>query len=74
MACEALGRQAVLIELDPAYCDVIVTRWQEATGKVATRASDGMGFVATQAATGGATASFDDEQAHPPSAGAGAAT
>ena len=35
IACEKLGRQARLIELDPAYCDVIVKRWEEFTGKKA---------------------------------------
>ncbi|HEX2257473.1 MAG TPA: site-specific DNA-methyltransferase [Afifellaceae bacterium] len=32
MAAEATGRRAALVELDPAYCDVIVQRWQEQTG------------------------------------------
>jgi DNA modification methylase len=32
MACEETGRIARMIELDPRYCDVIVRRWQEATG------------------------------------------
>jgi DNA modification methylase len=43
MAAEASGRTAALVELDPAYCDVIVKRWQEATGKVAHR-EDGRPF------------------------------
>lgn len=33
MACEETGRVARLIELDPGYCDVIIMRWQEATGE-----------------------------------------
>jgi DNA modification methylase len=33
IAAERLGRKAFLMELDPAYCDVIVTRWQEYTGQ-----------------------------------------
>ena len=37
IACEKLGRQARLIELDPKYCDVIVRRWEEFTGKKAER-------------------------------------
>lgn len=37
MACEATGRQARCIELSPAYCDVIVRRWEEATGEKAIR-------------------------------------
>ena len=37
MAAERLGRKAFLMELDPAYCDVIVQRWEAFTGKGATR-------------------------------------
>ena len=37
IACEASHRRARLIELDPAYCDVIVERWQALTGGKATR-------------------------------------
>jgi DNA modification methylase len=37
MACEQLGRRAFLMELDPAYSDVIVERWQKATGQKAVR-------------------------------------
>ncbi len=36
IACEKTGRHARLMELDPAYCDVIVQRWQAFTGKLAT--------------------------------------
>ena len=35
IACEKTGRQARLMELDPAYCDVIVKRWEDFTGKKA---------------------------------------
>jgi DNA modification methylase len=35
IACEKTGRKARLIELDPRYCDVIVARWEAATGKKA---------------------------------------
>lgn len=37
MCCEVLGRACYTLELDPAFCDVICNRWQEATGKKATR-------------------------------------
>ena len=37
MACEATGRRCYTMELDPRYCDVIITRWEEATGQTATR-------------------------------------
>ena len=35
IAAEKLGRCARLMELDPKYCDVIVQRWEEFTGKKA---------------------------------------
>ena len=35
IAAERTGRRAVLLEIDPAYCDVIVQRWQEETGQAA---------------------------------------
>jgi DNA modification methylase len=40
IACEKSGRRARLIELDPKYVDVIVKRWQDWTGKQATREGD----------------------------------
>jgi DNA modification methylase len=45
IACEKAGRQARLIELDPKYCDVIVARWQEFTGKQARHAESGRAFA-----------------------------
>ena len=38
IACEATGRRGYLMELDPAYCDVIVARWEKLTGRKAQRA------------------------------------
>jgi DNA modification methylase len=35
IACEKVGRIGRLMELDPKYCDVIVKRWQQFTGKKA---------------------------------------
>jgi len=37
IGCEQTGRHAYLMELDPPYCDVIVKRWEEFTGKKAVR-------------------------------------
>jgi DNA modification methylase len=44
IACEKTGRSARLVELDPRYCDVIVRRWQDWTGEVATLEGDGRSF------------------------------
>ena len=44
IAAEKSGRLARLIELDPKYADVIVRRWQDWTGKQATREADGVAF------------------------------
>jgi len=40
IACEKTGRVAYLMELDPKYCDVIVKRWEEFTGKKAELVSE----------------------------------
>ena len=44
MGAEQMGRHAFLMELDPAYTDVIVMRWQEATGQKAMLDGDGRTF------------------------------
>ena len=44
IACEKTGRQARLIELDPKYCDVIIRRFEEFSGKRALLESDGRSF------------------------------
>jgi DNA modification methylase len=49
MAAEETGRNAFLMEMDPAYCDVIVQRWQAATGTVAKLVGTGQSFEAIEA-------------------------
>ena len=44
IAAEKNGRVAHLMELDPRYCDVIIKRWQDFTGKAATLEGDGRTF------------------------------
>jgi len=45
IACEKTGRISYIMELDPKYCDVIVKRWQEFTGKEATLETSGKTFA-----------------------------
>ena len=37
IACEQTGRRCRMIELDPKYCDIIIKRWEQYTGKKAQR-------------------------------------
>jgi DNA modification methylase len=39
IAAEQTGRRAFLLELDPPYCDVILQRWEQFTGRKAARAA-----------------------------------
>jgi DNA modification methylase len=50
IACERLGMCTRLMELSPNYCDVIIRRWQEYTGNVATLEVDGRWFADVEAA------------------------
>ena len=35
IACEQLSRKCRMMEIDPKYCDVIVKRWEDLTGRKA---------------------------------------
>jgi DNA modification methylase len=37
IACEKLNRRCYMMEIDEHYCDVIIQRWQNFTGKEAMR-------------------------------------
>ena len=41
IACEAKKKTGYMMELSPHYCDVIIKRWQDFTGKQATLESNG---------------------------------
>lgn len=41
IACEKTKRRCFMMELDPKYVDVILTRWEKYTGKEAVRLEEG---------------------------------
>jgi DNA modification methylase len=43
IAAEKTGRRALVMEVDPLYCDVIVRRWEEFTGRKAERVAAEVG-------------------------------
>ena len=49
IAAEKMGCQSFVMELDPKYCDVIITRWQEFTGQQATLEATGQTYEELQA-------------------------
>lgn len=52
VAAEMTGRVCLGCELNPAYCDMIVRRWQEFTGRAAMLEGDSRSFEATGAERG----------------------
>ena len=52
IGAEQTGRRCFVMELDPAYCDVIIERWQTATGEKAVLEEDGTTFEEVAAARG----------------------
>jgi DNA modification methylase len=53
IAAERTGRRCCGLELDPAYCDVIVRRWQARTGGSARHAASGSSFDDPRSRGGG---------------------
>jgi DNA modification methylase len=44
IACEKTSRDCRMMELDQKYCDVIINRWQNFTGKKAIHEASGKTF------------------------------
>jgi DNA modification methylase len=44
IGAEQTGRNSFVMELDPKYCDVIIKRWQEFTGKQAINEATGESY------------------------------
>ena len=44
IAAEQTGRSCYAVEIDPAYVDVAILRWQRFTGEAATLEGDGRSF------------------------------
>jgi DNA modification methylase len=44
IAAERTNRKCLGIELNPVYCDAIIRRWQQETGKKAILSGDGVSF------------------------------
>jgi DNA modification methylase len=44
IAAETTGRRCYAIEIEPAYCDVVIERWQRFTGRSAVLEGDGQSF------------------------------
>jgi DNA modification methylase len=70
IASEQTERVCHAIELDPAYVDVAVLRWQAFTGREAILESTGETFVQTQQSRGEGKASADQPDTQPSANGA----
>jgi DNA modification methylase len=61
IAAEMTGRVCLGLELNPAYVDVAVTRWQDFTGEVAVLESTGQAFGARSDAQASTNEETDSE-------------
>ena len=55
MAAERTGRRCVGVEIEPAYVDLSIRRWQKLTGRDAIHAESGHSFNEIASGTSGET-------------------
>jgi DNA modification methylase len=63
IAAHKTGRSARLIEFDPAYCDRILRRFEQITGRRAVLAATGKGFEVVAEERSGALAQSEEDVA-----------
>lgn len=68
IAAELLARRCYGMEIDPAYVDIAVRRWEKISGRIATLEATGQGFTDVAAARGVVLESPPPEQAKAPEA------
>jgi DNA modification methylase len=59
MAADRSGRTARLLEIDPAYVDVMLRRWRKETGEEPIRVDDGVPLSALEAGMDGTGGDHD---------------
>ena len=67
IACETLGLRGRMVELDPRFVDVIVARWEQLTGKKASRTSTATATEVRKKRNKRTKASAETQQADLPS-------
>jgi DNA modification methylase len=66
IAAEEVGRVCVGVEIDPAYVDVAIRRWQKVTGREAVLSATGETFTAVAERTSAAAMAVAPEAIHRP--------
>jgi DNA modification methylase len=61
IAAETGGRVCFAMELDPAYVDVAVTRWEQLTGETAVLEGEGTSFAEAREGRGTASPAPSDD-------------
>lgn len=71
IAAETTGRRALVIELDPKYCDMIIARWQQFMRKAAVHLASGLTYAALQQRRSGGDLELASDLIDAPAEGGG---